>query len=78
MKRIAVVLVALGALGSVGGAGARVLRVGTYKGIRGQYQSIQAAVNAAYLATGSWSGRATTRRPPLGRPPAVPTRLPAY
>jgi hypothetical protein len=33
-------------------ASARVLRVGTYKGIRGQYSSIQAAVNAA--RPGDW------------------------
>ncbi len=41
---------ALAVLPSV--AGARVLRVGTYKGIRGQYKSIQAAVNAAKV--GDW------------------------
>src|ERR1700758_2167177 len=33
-------------------AGARVLRVGTYHGIAGQYTSIQAAVNAAH--PGDW------------------------
>ena len=33
-------------------AGARVLRVGTFHGIRGQYTSIQTAVNAA--APGDW------------------------
>ncbi len=47
---------AAGALVGVGGAAAstssRVLRVGTYHGIRGQYSSIQAAVNAA--RPGDW------------------------
>src|ERR1700729_471059 len=33
-------------------AGAKVLRVGTYRGIPGQYKSIQAAVNAAH--PGDW------------------------
>jgi hypothetical protein len=36
----------------VSAAGARVLRVGTYHGIPGQYKSIQAAVNAAH--PGDW------------------------
>ena len=52
MKRIAVVLVALAALGAASAAGARVLLVGTYRGIRGQYASIQAAVDAA--RPGDW------------------------
>jgi hypothetical protein len=47
---------AAGALVGVGGAAAstfsRVLRVGTYHGIRGQFSSIQAAVNAAH--PGDW------------------------
>ncbi|MDE3130623.1 MAG: hypothetical protein KGL16_05670, partial [Acidobacteriota bacterium] len=34
------------------GAAAKVLRVGTYKGIRGQYTTIQAAVGAA--KPGDW------------------------
>jgi hypothetical protein len=41
-----------GALGLAAPAGARVLRVGTYKGISGQFTSIQAAVNAA--RPGDW------------------------
>ncbi|HWE58891.1 MAG TPA: hypothetical protein VG228_04280 [Solirubrobacteraceae bacterium] len=35
-----------------GGAAAKVLRVGTYKGVRGQYTTIQAAANAA--KSGDW------------------------
>ena len=35
------------------GASAKVLLVGTYKGIHGQYTTIQAAVNAAKPGTGS-------------------------
>ena len=35
-----------------GGASAKVLRVGTYKGIHGQYTTIQAAANAA--KSGDW------------------------
>ena len=41
-------LVALGAAA----ANAKVLRVGTYKGVRGQFKSIQAAVDAA--KPGDW------------------------
>ena len=48
---IVVALIVL-SLGVVSTAGARVLRVGTYHGIRGQYTSIQAAVDAA--APGDW------------------------
>ncbi len=53
----AAALLAAGALAVVGEATAstttpRVLRVGTYHGIRGQYRSIQAAVNAA--RPGDW------------------------
>lgn len=53
---VACAALAAGALVGVGGAAAstssRVLRVGTYHGIRGQYSSIQAAVNAA--RPGDW------------------------
>ncbi|MHB1568830.1 MAG: hypothetical protein ACYC0H_06465, partial [Solirubrobacteraceae bacterium] len=53
MRRAAVVAIVIGALaGLAGTAGAKVLRVGTYKGIRGQYTTIQAAVNAA--RPGDW------------------------
>ena len=78
MKRIVVVLVALAALGSSSVAGAGVLLVGTYKGIRGQYESIQAAVDAAlpgdWILVGPGDYKTTTSR----APPAVPTLLPAY
>jgi hypothetical protein len=52
MRRLALVLVTLTALSLTSAAGARVLLVGTYKGIPGQYSSIQAAVNAA--RPGDW------------------------
>ncbi|MEO6858273.1 MAG: hypothetical protein ABI323_06760, partial [Solirubrobacteraceae bacterium] len=53
MRRIVALLLALGAaLTLTGVAGARVLRVGTYHGIRGQYKTIQAAVRAAH--PGDW------------------------
>jgi hypothetical protein len=54
MKRraVVVVLAAIGSLGPASGAAARVLRVGSYKGIAGQYTSIQAAVDAA--KSGDW------------------------
>ena len=54
MKRlaIAVVAAALGMLLIASIAGARVLRVGTYRGVPGQFRTIQAAVNAA--RSGDW------------------------
>ena len=50
-----------------------VLLVGTFNGVPGKYQSIQAAVNAAGPATGSWSPRVTTTRTPT-RPARSATR----
>ena len=71
MKRTAVVLVALAALGSASAAGARVLLVGTYKGIPGQYRSIQAAVDAArpgdWILVGPGDYKTTSSRAPAGR-----------
>jgi len=71
MKRVAVVLVALIALGSAGAAGARVLLVGTYKGIRGGYESIQAAVDASrpgdWVLVGPGDYKTTSSRAPAGR-----------
>jgi hypothetical protein len=71
MKRVAVVLVALAALGSAAAAGARVLLVGTYKGIRGQYESIQAAVDAArpgdWVLVGPGDYKTISSRAPAGR-----------
>ncbi|MDQ6747417.1 MAG: right-handed parallel beta-helix repeat-containing protein [Candidatus Dormibacteraeota bacterium] len=53
MQRAIALLVAAGAvLLLAGSAGARVLRVGSYHGVRGQYQTIQAAVKAAH--PGDW------------------------
>src|ERR1700733_4468395 len=52
MKRVAGVIVALATLGVACSASARVLLVGTYKGMPGQYESIQAAVDAA--RSGDW------------------------
>ncbi len=53
MRRVTVCSLALvGLLALASGAGARVLRVGTYRGISGQYRTIQAAVNAA--KPGDW------------------------
>jgi hypothetical protein len=53
MRRfVGVLLVAIGALALSSVAGARVLRVGKYKGIAGQFASIQAAVDAA--RPGDW------------------------
>jgi hypothetical protein len=71
MKRVAVILVALAALGSASAAGARVLLVGTYKGIHGQYVSIQAAVDAArrgdWILVGPGDYKTTSSRAPAGR-----------
>lgn len=56
MRRVVGVLLALGAVLSLpavaGAAGAKVLRVGTYHGIRGQFTTIHAAVRAA--RPGDW------------------------
>jgi hypothetical protein len=53
MRRFMLVVMALCAAGAMAAqAGAKVLRVGTYKGSRGQYKTIQAAVNAA--KPGDW------------------------
>jgi len=50
-------------------AGPKVLLVGSFHGVRGQFSSVQAAVDAAAPATGSSSGRVTTTRPPMSRRP---------
>src|SRR5450631_2828062 len=53
MRRITIAaLVAIAAVVLAPTSSARVLRVGTYKGIHGQFNSIQAAVNAA--RPGDW------------------------
>jgi hypothetical protein len=52
LRRTGIVLAVFGLAAGAATANARVLRVGTYHGIRGQYKSIQAAVNAA--KPGDW------------------------
>jgi hypothetical protein len=53
MRRIAVLAVTTAVvLGSASAAGARVLRVGSFRGVHGQFRSLQAAVNAA--KPGDW------------------------
>lgn len=53
LRVAAVALVALCSLAALGGgASARVLRVGSYRGVRGQFQSVQAAVRHAHH--GDW------------------------
>ena len=52
LAAIAGALIALLLMVAAPAAGARVLRVGTYHGVRGQYKSIQAAVDAA--KPGDW------------------------
>src|SRR5207248_418192 len=65
-------LVVLAALGSATAAGAHVLLVGTYKGTRGQYESIQAAVDAArpgdWVLVGPGDHKTPSSRAPAGRP----------
>ena len=52
MRRVVALVVLVDALLVVPAAGAKVLLVGTYHGVRGQYKSIQAAVDAA--RPGDW------------------------
>ena len=53
MRRAAILAIVTGVVVAVAPvAGARVLRVGTYKGVHGQFRSVQAAVNAA--KPGDW------------------------
>ncbi len=74
-RRIASVLVVLAALVAPGVATARVLRVGTYHGIRGQYRTIQAAVNAAkpgdWILIGPGDYKTTSTKAPKGHPEFV-------
>ena len=71
-RRVAGVLLALSvALAFAGTAGATVLRVGFYHGIRGQFASIQAAVNAAkpgdWILVGPGDYKTSSSRAPKGR-----------
>ncbi|MGH2890056.1 MAG: hypothetical protein ACRDNJ_10555, partial [Solirubrobacteraceae bacterium] len=65
-----VVVVALGVM--TGAAAARVLRVGTYHGVRGQYKTIQAAVDAAHpgdwILVGPGDYKTTSVQTPKGYP----------
>jgi hypothetical protein len=76
MRRVfgtAIVLALVAAVTSV--ASAKVLRVGTYKGVRGQFSSIQAAVDAAHpgdwVLVGPGDYKEHSGRAPKGRPDLV-------
>ena len=73
MRRIwAVLLVVSGVLALASVADARVLRVGSYHGVRGQYRTIQAAVDAArpgdwiLIGPGDYKTRASSIHAPRG------------
>ena len=74
MRRLTAALFALGAsLAMIAGtATAKVLRVGTYHGVKGQYQSLQAAVDAAkpgdWILVGPGDYKTSTIRTPKGAP----------
>ena len=73
MRRAAILAVVTGVfIAIVPAAGARVLRVGTYKGIHGQFKSIQAAVNAAksgdWILVGPGDYKTKSIRAPKGAP----------
>ncbi len=72
MKRFGVpALLALAMLGSATAASARVLLVGTYKGVHGHYQTIQSAVDAAHpgdwILVGPGDYKTKSSREPAGR-----------
>ena len=74
MRRVLVVLMAAGAALSLlaAGASAKVLRVGSWHGVRGQYKSIQAAVDAArpgdWILIGPGDYKTTKLSTPKGAP----------
>jgi hypothetical protein len=72
MRRLAVSVVALAALVLASTASARVLLVGSFHGIKGQYSSIQAAVKAAkrgdWVLVGPGDYKTTSSHAPKGRP----------
>jgi hypothetical protein len=75
MRRVLALLVAvIGVVAFAGSAGARVLRVGSFHGIHGQYSSIQAAVNAArpgdwiLIGPGDYKTKPSSIRTPNGAP----------
>src|ERR1019366_1293301 len=69
-RRIAVLTLGV-VLSLSGAAGAKVLRVGSYQGIRGQFSSIQAAVDAAkpgdWVLVGPGDYKTSSSRRPRGR-----------
>ena len=69
MRRLVIVVAGLMALAAPP-AGAKVLRVGSFHGIRGQYHSVQAAVDAAkpgdWILIGPGDYKTTTSRAPAG------------
>jgi hypothetical protein len=75
IRRIATALVVIGTLAVPAIAAGRVLRVGTYKGIAGQYKTIQAAVNAAtpgdWILVGPGDYKTTSSTAPTGHPDFV-------
>jgi hypothetical protein len=71
VKRVAVLVGAFIVFASVSTATGRVLRVGAYKGIPGQYRAIQKAVDAArpgdWILVGPGDYKTTSSRAPAGR-----------
>jgi hypothetical protein len=72
MRRVVSAAVVFGLLVAGAAANAKVLRVGTYKGIRGQFTSIQAAVDAAkpgdWILVGPGDYKELAKRAPKGHP----------
>jgi hypothetical protein len=70
VTRFSLAVLVLAALALAPSAGARVLRVGTYHGHRGQYRSLQAAVDAArpgdWILIGPGDYKTTSSRAPQG------------
>ena len=71
MRRLAAIATAVATLALASTASARVLLVGTYHGIKGQFSSIQAAVNAAkpgdWILIGPGDYKTTSSKEPPGR-----------
>src|SRR6266567_3869092 len=69
---IACLSIALGAVLAPAASAAKVLRVGSYKGVAGQFKSIQAAVDAAkpgdWILVGPGDYKTSSSRHPAGRP----------
>src|SRR3954447_21120118 len=69
-RSVVLAAVVIGSLAAALPAGAHVLRVGRYKGMRGQFRSIQAAVDAAkpgdWILVGPGDYKTTLSRAPAG------------